>query len=265
MPARSSKLLLDEYPLILLPTAACVFGDRAAIFIQQVHYWCKIYERKGKLRHYHAGRWWVWNTLHEWHTQFPFWSTRSIERIITRTADSGILLINNYNLLGYDRTRWYTLDYNTINSLIDDWHRKQSPPPSCQIDMMEQATLTDWIMPERHDGSCQSGTMDHDTLTCTIPETTHRVPDTNADMATAWRTCTQELALVLPRHVRLTCLDHAQLTAYDPTGPTATITCSNPATCLQFASQLHKRILVTLAAILTQPNLSIEYVERTQP
>ena len=259
--ARSTKLLLDEYPLILLPTAACVFGDRAALFLQQVHYWCKLYERDHKLRHYHAGRWWVWNSLDGWLTNFPFWSTRTIERIIGRLQSQDLILIDNYNLMGYDRTRWYTPHYEVIVPTIETWKRKQQAanPPSCQTVIMQQDRLTGWAMPNSHDATCQPGTMQHADLSCTIPETTQRLPETNADMAIAWSACTQELGLILPRAIRSGCLDRAALTAYDPAGPAATITCQPSPTCSQFASSMHTRILATLAAILHQPDLSIVY------
>lgn len=265
MQARSSKLLLDEYPLILLPSLACVFGDRPAIFLQQIHYWCKIFERQGTLRHYHAGRWWVWNTIDGWHEQFAFWSPRTIERIISRCTAEQIILIGNYNRRAYDRTRWYTPNYSSITEKIDQWERKQAtnqPPPSCQNGMMEQANLTGCIMPEWHDGTCQNDMMDHATLACTIPETTQRLDtEISTDMAITWRTCTEELALQLPRATHSAWIAHAQLTAYDPGSHTAVIVCATATVQQHLSTQLHPRILATLAAILHQPSLSIEYTE----
>ena len=264
MPAKSS-LLLDEYPLILLPTAACVFGDRPALFLQQVHYWCKLFERQRTLRHYHRGRWWVWNSLEGWQTQFPFWSTRTIERIITRLQHQDLILIDNYNLMSYDRTRWYTPHYEVITPTIETWERKrdEAQPPSCQTVMMEQAKLSEWIMTDCHDGTSQSVMMDHDRLACTIPETTQRL-DTqiSTELANIWTNCINELSFILPRATCDTSISRAELTAYNPTDATATITCDSTTVYRQM-KQLHPHIMATMAAILCQPTLTIHYTERS--
>jgi len=51
-----SKLLIDEYPLQVLPSLAVIYGLNEAIILQQVHYWIK--DRKaviGELDEQEAG------------------------------------------------------------------------------------------------------------------------------------------------------------------------------------------------------------------
>jgi len=89
--ARKSKLLLDsDEQLLLLTPLACALrkhnGDRLAIVLQQIHYWCDVFERASKNPavddHYHDGRWWVYNTWATWQRDnFPMWSERTIQRL----------------------------------------------------------------------------------------------------------------------------------------------------------------------------------------
>jgi len=59
-------LLYDEPPIAVSPTLAVAWGINDACFMQQVHYWCIIYEKKQDLRHLHNGQWWVYNTNEAW-------------------------------------------------------------------------------------------------------------------------------------------------------------------------------------------------------
>ena len=117
-----SKLLLDEKPLMVLPKLAVLVGLNEAIVLQQVHYWLVIYkDAEAKLpederKHYHNGRWWVYNTVVEWQENFPWWSPSTIRRTLdslrTATEDRPALLkTENYHETAYDRTLWYTIDY----------------------------------------------------------------------------------------------------------------------------------------------------------
>ena len=65
-----SKLLFDEYPLVVNPQLAKLIGLNEAIVLQQVHYWVTINEA-GE-RNFQDGHTWTYNTLKEWHEQFPF-------------------------------------------------------------------------------------------------------------------------------------------------------------------------------------------------
>src|SRR5688572_12586139 len=97
-PRTTSRLLIDESPLQVLPSLAVAIGLNEAIVLQQVHYWIKT------SKHEFDGRRWIYNTLEAWHSQFPFFSVRTIQRIFERLRDSGLLLSANYNSAQTDRT-----------------------------------------------------------------------------------------------------------------------------------------------------------------
>lgn len=109
-----SKLLINEYPIFVLPTLAEKVGVYEAIFLQQLHYWLN------KSEHVYDGRRWVYNSMESWHNQFPFISVSTIRRIIKKLEEEKIILTGNFNRYKMDRTKWYTIDYEALDSLFQD-------------------------------------------------------------------------------------------------------------------------------------------------
>lgn len=105
--------LIDEYPLLVLPTLAVVLGLNEAIFLQQVHF------LTGVSKHERDGRKWCYNSAESWAKVFPFWSPRTIQRIISNLERQGVLKSANYNKLKQDRTKWYTIDYTQLEMCIN--------------------------------------------------------------------------------------------------------------------------------------------------
>ena len=118
--------LLDEPPLQVMPTQATLIGLNEAIILQQVHYWLKHKEKSGQ--DYIDGHYWVYNTYDQWQEQFPFCSIMTIRRTMTKLENRELLIAGNYNKAGFDKTKWYTINYNALNRLFS---------PSVQIAQME--------------------------------------------------------------------------------------------------------------------------------
>lgn len=141
-----SKLLINESPLTVLPHLATEIGLNEAIFIQQVQYWLynmsKTNDKDIMAKHYHDEKWWIYNTFEQWQEQFPFWSIRTIKRIVTNLENMGLLISGNYNKKGYDRTKWYTINYDMVESL-----------ENTDSDKLAQSEVTDC-----HNGECQVDT-----------------------------------------------------------------------------------------------------------
>lgn len=124
----SSRLLIDEKPLQILPQLAVAIGLNEAIIVQQLHYWLRTNP------HYHDGRRWIYNTYPQWKKNFPFWSVDTIKRTILRLEKEGIIeTTDRYNTNSSDRTKWYTINYGHA---VWDMCRAESPdeegnlPPS---------------------------------------------------------------------------------------------------------------------------------------
>ncbi len=106
-----SSLLIDEYPLVVLPSLAKEIGLNEAIMLQQIHFWIS------KRKHLKAGRYWVYNSYDSWVNQFPFWSKSTIIRILKRLEERELIESANYNRLKIDNTKWYTINYPKVSEL----------------------------------------------------------------------------------------------------------------------------------------------------
>jgi len=141
-----SKLLFDESPrLIILPQLAVKIGLNEAIVLQQVHYWIQHYRQKGDKKHFHDGRYWVYNTYKDWQKEhFPFWCERTIRRAIDslrkpykpkageKKVERGpLLLVGNYNRRRYDKTLWYSIDYDEVYKVVNSDDLSKSEWTKC--------------------------------------------------------------------------------------------------------------------------------------
>ena len=104
-----SRLLIDEPPLQVLPSLAREIGLNEAIMLQQIHYWLL------KSGNEFEGAKWFYKTLEEWQTEFPFWSAMTIRRTLGSLEKQKIIKIGNYNKKKFDKTKWYTIDYQQVN------------------------------------------------------------------------------------------------------------------------------------------------------
>lgn len=106
-----SKLLIDDYPIQVLPKLAKEIGLNEAIFLQQVHYWLK------KSNHLFEGKKWIYNTYEGWNEQFPFWSVMTIRRTVSSLIKKDLILTGNFNKAGFDKTKWYSINYKVLNDM----------------------------------------------------------------------------------------------------------------------------------------------------
>lgn len=147
--ASTSRLLMDEHPLQVLPSLAVAIGLNEAIIVQQMHYWLKT------SKHEHDGRRWIYNTLEQWQQQFPFFSVSTLRRTIDALRKRGVLLTGNYNDSGSNRTLWYSIDYGVLNTIN----------PSADFDMPfvqnEQMEVSNMNMPFVQNEQMLNGNRDY--------------------------------------------------------------------------------------------------------
>jgi len=131
------NLFLDEHPLLVFPTLARIVGLNEAIFLQQLHYWLKI------SKHHIEGKTWVYNTVGQWQEQFPFWSEKTLRRIITSLENNDLIETSNQNQRKFDKTKWYTINYEKIMTLSEGANRSgQLDQTHGQNDHMDMDNLT---------------------------------------------------------------------------------------------------------------------------
>jgi hypothetical protein len=113
--AKRQRLLVDEPPLLVLPTLAQRLGLQGAIVTQQLHYWVQ-----QPTAHAREGRRWVYNSYQGWQRQFPFWSVATVKRIFLALERRGVVLSAQFRKGAWDRRKWYTLDYVRLAELVPE-------------------------------------------------------------------------------------------------------------------------------------------------
>lgn len=108
-----SKLLINEYPLIVLPSLAAKIGLNEAIVLQQVHYWLGQKNVGVQV----DGFKWIHNTYAEWTENFPFWSVDTVKRTIHSLESSGLLISAQTSSNPFDKTKSYRVNYEQVASL----------------------------------------------------------------------------------------------------------------------------------------------------
>ncbi|MDU6763952.1 MAG: DnaD domain protein [Staphylococcus sp.] len=106
-----SSLLIDDYPILVLPKLATEIGLNEAIILQQMHYWIN------KSNHIHDNKRWIYNSYKEWEQHFPFWSNATIRRTISSLEKQELVLVGNYNKAGFDKTKWYSINYSKLEGV----------------------------------------------------------------------------------------------------------------------------------------------------
>lgn len=108
--SKMNNLLISEPPLQVLPSLAKIVGLNEAIVLQQFHYWL---ERSNNIR---DGYKWIYNSYSKWNEQFPFWSNATLRRTINSLEKQGFFITANYNKAGFDKTKWYRIDYERVSN-----------------------------------------------------------------------------------------------------------------------------------------------------
>ncbi len=110
---QESKMLINEQPLQVLPTLAKLLDINKAIILQQIHYWLI------KSGHDIDGKLWVYNSYDAWSVQFPWLTARAVRHHISELEKDGYLIPANYNNDSRDKTKWYTINYDALNSMTN--------------------------------------------------------------------------------------------------------------------------------------------------
>lgn len=115
----TSTYLLNEYPLIVLPSLACAVGLNEAIVLQQINFWIA----NPKIGKMHDGLRWVRNSLDEWHRDnFPFWSMPTLKRVMASLDEQDLIFkLSSLNDNPYDKTLWYTINKPTILRIVSKY------------------------------------------------------------------------------------------------------------------------------------------------
>lgn len=153
----SEHKLLDEAPLIVLPSLAVAIGLQQAVFLQQLHFNLSflattIEKEDPKRRKEKAAenlwtskgfglRLWYRKSVAGWIEELPWLSARTLKRTVAEVKNHGVLVTSQ----GYDQTNYYSIDYDQLRSM---GHYGKG-----QIDPFQRARLALSMGPERPDSA----------------------------------------------------------------------------------------------------------------
>lgn len=134
-----NELFIDKSNTLIINTdLALVLGDlNEAIVLNQLNYWLGINRKAGK--NFIDDRYWVYNSYSDWKAKdFPYWSEKTIQRTFTRLENKGVVVSANYNKLGIDKTKWYTIDTERLQELVDEFNSDEDKMTNRQDNMTDQ-------------------------------------------------------------------------------------------------------------------------------
>ena len=94
------------------PALAKEIGLNESLILLQIEFWISISnnERDGK-------RWTYQSVRDMQEKSFSFWSISTINRAVNKLIDEGYIIEGNFNKMKYDKTRWFALNFETLNEL----------------------------------------------------------------------------------------------------------------------------------------------------
>lgn len=115
----SDLILSTQSNLVINSELAVKIGLNEAVVLRQIYYWLEINEKLK--RNYHDGKYWSYNTMENWRKEnFPWWSTKTVERAFKNLVNSGLVITGNYNKDSRDRTKWYSIDEDVLEKILKD-------------------------------------------------------------------------------------------------------------------------------------------------
>ena len=145
------SLLIDDYPLIVLPALAEEIGLNEAIFLQQLNYWSQPKLNQGIVDE--QGRRWIYNSVEAWRAQFRFFTERTLRRTISNLENLGLILSTlRYKRNPMDRTKSYAICQENVAALECSRNEQQAAAPKRSKPLFNVAPMPDGLTEEEAKG-----------------------------------------------------------------------------------------------------------------
>lgn len=107
------KLLVDEKHLSVSPNLSARIGVEEALLLQHLSYRL---ETEGVSKEGHI---WYCQTYEGWSKQCFFWNIPKVRRLLRKLENYQIIVSSNkFNRFYTDRTKWYRINYEILNELL---------------------------------------------------------------------------------------------------------------------------------------------------
>jgi len=89
-------------------------GVEKSIILANFRFWLE--KNKANEKNLNGGYYWTYNSSKALSLIFPYWSAQKIARLIRELESDGLLVSDNFNRVGYDRTKWYSMpEYSIVH------------------------------------------------------------------------------------------------------------------------------------------------------
>ena len=116
----TSKYLNEGDTKSFSAVVAIALGEKAAMILQQIHYWVSQRIKEENQVYFHEGFYWIWNSYKEWHRTFPFMPEPTIKRIILDLEQKRVVVSSEFNKNSGNRTKWYRIDHDVLAETVKD-------------------------------------------------------------------------------------------------------------------------------------------------
>lgn len=100
---------------------AAVLGTNEALILQKFHEWIEYNQWAQKQDHFIDGRWWTYNSYEKWQEKHFRWlSVSTVKRICKKLEKAGVLITGRYAKSASDQTKWYSIDYQKLSTMLSD-------------------------------------------------------------------------------------------------------------------------------------------------
>ena len=99
-------------------------GVIAAIVFYELCFWCDLNRKKGQ--NYKKGSFWTYKTATELSVDLPYLSERQIRYAIEKLIKHDYIRRGNFNKRGFDRTKWYAVNYSKLHDENDTFVSEKS-------------------------------------------------------------------------------------------------------------------------------------------
>jgi hypothetical protein len=87
------------------PKIAEKVGVNASVIYQNIVFWVE--KNQANNKHMHEGRYWTYNSMRAFEELFVYLSQKQIRTALEKLVECELILVGNFNKVGYDRTKWY--------------------------------------------------------------------------------------------------------------------------------------------------------------
>lgn len=116
---------------------AVAFGIPEALLLNQIHLYIngKSKRPEENQKYYHNDRYWTFNSCADWLWQLPCYkNVKTIQRALSHLEQLGVIITDNFNDKKYERTKWYTIDYDVLQRYEDDFKESEYWKNECKND-----------------------------------------------------------------------------------------------------------------------------------